>query len=134
MTMTSNPEAPLLKLLIGVIVCGAERPPPTPFWFSFDTIAEHPGLPPPLTVFFHLMNTSVLHAICIWDDHIFSTSDFGEMEPPSSFLAVQVHATLGCTCWLHFYFIKILIHHKGLLRVWHYEDICISFVKCPFLV
>lgn len=62
MMMSSNPEAPLLKLLIGVIVCGAERPPPSGFLLIQSS--EHPGLRT-LTVFFHLMNSSVLHAICI---------------------------------------------------------------------
>lgn len=100
--MTWNPEAPLLKLLIGVIVCGAERPPPPHFlvffWYDHQNILDYPAT----TVFFHLMNTSVLHAICIWNDHVFNTSDFGEMESRCSFLALQVRATLGCTCWLHF--------------------------------
>lgn len=44
--MTSNPEAPLLKLLIGVIVCGAERPPLPPFlvffWYDHQNILDYP--------------------------------------------------------------------------------------------
>lgn len=83
----------------------------------------------PPALFFHLMNTSVLHATCIWNDHIFSTSDFEEIEPR----CFQVCPTLCCTCWFHFSFIKVLIHWQmplACLALWGH----LYFLKCPFLV
>lgn len=125
MIMISNQEAPLLKLLISVIVCGAERqPPPRPFFLVFLSTrpSARPGLLPQ-TGFFHLLNTYFSSSCHMYmNDHSFSTSDFGETEPDVRlwlFKFVQhLDAPVAATFFFYFiFFIKVLIHHKGLLYV-----------------
>lgn len=76
----------------------------------------------------------------VYEHHSFSTSDFGETEPDvrlwlfkfAQHLDLPVGATFFFVC---FVFIKVLIHHKGLLYVCSVcGSVCIFFVKCPSLV